>query len=158
MRVPGSGARYRQGDTLLARITPCLENGKVALVDFLEDGVIGWGSTEYIVLRPREPLPEAFAYCLARDPDFVAYAVARMNGSSGRQRVSAAAIAEYVLPLPAPVALERFGRLARPIFDRITQLVRENRTLAELRDALLPRLLSGSLSTSTAEKVLERAS
>jgi type I restriction enzyme S subunit len=53
--------RFINGDTLLARITPCLENGKTAYVDFLEDRQIGWGSTEFIVLRPKFPLPEEFA-------------------------------------------------------------------------------------------------
>ncbi|HWQ40383.1 MAG TPA: restriction endonuclease subunit S [Burkholderiales bacterium] len=66
----GSGMRFINGDTLVARITPCLENGKTAFVDFLQDGQVGWGSTEYIVLRPKPPLPEEFAYCLARSEAF----------------------------------------------------------------------------------------
>ena len=143
-RIPGSGARFENGDTLLARITPCLENGKTALVDFLPPGERGWGSTEYIVLRPRVPLPEAFAYCLARQPDFVSYAVARMNGSSGRQRVSAAAIGEFEMRTPPPELATRFGRVVGPMFARITVTAAESRTLAQMRDALLPRLLSGS--------------
>ena len=53
----GSGTKFINGDTLLARITPCLENGKTAFVDFLADGQVGWGSTEYIILRPEPPLP-----------------------------------------------------------------------------------------------------
>ena len=65
-RPYGSGMRFMNGDTLVARITPCLENGKTAYVDFLEDGQIGWGSTEYIVMRPKPPLPNEFAYFLAR--------------------------------------------------------------------------------------------
>jgi type I restriction enzyme S subunit len=145
-RIPGSGARFENGDTLLARITPCLENGKTALVDFLPPGKRGWGSTEFIVLRPREPLPEPFAYCLARQPEFVTYAVARMNGSSGRQRVSAAAISEFEIRTPPPELAMRFGSVVRPIFDRIAVARRESRTLIALRDALLPRLLSGETS------------
>ena len=64
-RAFGSGMRFENGDTLVARITPCLENGKTAFVDFLEADQVGWGSTEYIVLRPRPPLPAEFG-CLAR--------------------------------------------------------------------------------------------
>lgn len=143
-RVPGSGARFENGDTLLARITPCLENGKTALVDFLAPGERGWGSTEYIVLRPREPVPDSFAYCLARQPDFVSYAVARMNGSSGRQRVSAAAIGEFEVRKPPPELAREFGRVVGPMFQRITLAGLESRRLAEVRDLLLPRLLSGS--------------
>ncbi len=147
-RLPGSGARFGAGDTLLARITPCLENGKTALVDFLQEDECGWGSTEYIVLRPKPPLPEEFAYCLARIPQFVAYAVARMSGSSGRQRVSAAAIGEYVIAAPPPDLAASFGAAAHPLFQRITRLTQESRSLEGIRDSLLPRLLSGELRVS----------
>lgn len=150
-RVPGSGARFENGDTLLARITPCLENGKTALVDFLAPGERGWGSTEYIVLRPREPIPEPFAYCLARHPDFVSYAVARMNGSSGRQRVSAAVIGGFQMRTPSPELTTRFGCVVGPMFARITLATAESRTLAQMRDALLPRLLSGDYEVAGRE-------
>ena len=56
VRPFGSGMRFANGDTLVARITPCLENGKTAYVDFLRDDEIGWGSTEYIVMKPKHPL------------------------------------------------------------------------------------------------------
>jgi len=69
--------KFQNGDALLARITPCLENGKTAYVDFLDEGQIGWGSTEYIVLRPLPPLPPEFGYYLARDEDFRAFATRR---------------------------------------------------------------------------------
>src|SRR5205814_4643864 len=82
-----SGTKFRKGDTLLARITPCLENGKTAFVDFLDDGEVGWGSTEFIVLHAKEPLPTEYAYCLARHEDFREFAIQNMTGSSGRQRV-----------------------------------------------------------------------
>ncbi len=61
-----SGSRFTRGDTLLAHITPSLENGKTALVDFPDDGEIGWGSTEFIVLRPKAPWPPEIAYVMAR--------------------------------------------------------------------------------------------
>jgi type I restriction enzyme S subunit len=157
-RTPGSGARFRNGDTLLARITPCLENGKTALVDFLSDDECGWGSTEYIVLRPRPPLPEEFAYCLARLPEFVAYAVARMSGSSGRQRVSASAIGEYAISLPPAEHATRFREVVRPMFEGITLLTQEARTLVALRDALLPRLISGELRLKDADQLVEAVS
>src|SRR5439155_22467450 len=59
-----SGTKFQNGDTLLARITPCLENGKTAFVDFLNGDEIGWGSTEYIVFAPKPPLPPHFVYLL----------------------------------------------------------------------------------------------
>src|SRR5438477_2423653 len=82
-----SGTRFNNGDTLLARITPCLENGKTAFVDFLEEGQTGWGSTEFIVLCPKPPIPAFFGYCVARDNDFREFAIQQMTGTSGRQRV-----------------------------------------------------------------------
>lgn len=141
-----SGSKFRNGDTLLARITPCLENGKTAFVDFLDGDDIGWGSTEFIVLRPKSGLPESFAYFLCRDPEFRAFAIAQMAGTSGRQRVPNDCFGGYKLVEPSePVALE-FGRLAGATLDQIKALDLEARTLASLRDALLPKLLSGELS------------
>jgi len=96
----GSGTRFVNGDTLLARITPCLENGKTAFVDFLEHGEVGWGSTEYIVLHPKTPLPPAFGYFLARDEQFRSFAIQNMSGTSGRQRVPADCFAQFKLALP----------------------------------------------------------
>src|SRR6266542_7114085 len=92
MRSFGSGMRFVNGDTLVARITPCLENGKTAFVDFLGQDEVGWGSTEYIVLRPRESLPNEYAYCLARSDGFREFAIQSMTGTSGRQRVPPAAL------------------------------------------------------------------
>jgi len=140
-----SGSKFRNGDTLLARITPCLENGKTAFVDFLRGEEVGWGSTEFIVLRPKNGLPDLFAYFLCRDPDFRAFAIAQMAGTSGRQRVPNDCFGNYKLVEPAqPVAIE-FGRLAVAALNQIKALDEEAKTLASLRDTLLPKLLSGEL-------------
>ena len=145
-----SGSKFRNGDTLLARITPCLENGKTAFVDFLNGDEVGWGSTEFIVLRPKNGLPEPFAYFLCRYPDFRAFAIAQMAGTSGRQRVPNDCFGGYKLVEPAePVAIE-FGRLAGATLNQIKALDEEAKTLATLRDTLLPKLLSGELSVTEA--------
>lgn len=144
----GSGMRFMNGDTLVARITPCLENGKTAYVDFLEDGEVGWGSTEYIVLRPRPPLPEEFAYCLARSDGFREFAIQSMTGSSGRQRVPAESLSHYILVIPPRQIAECFGSLVRPLFKRVSAAATESRTLAALRDTLLPKLISGEVTLS----------
>lgn len=136
----GSGMRFTNGDTLVARITPCLENGKTAFVDFLKEGQVGWGSTEYLVLRPKPPLPDEFAYCLARSDGFRDFAIQSMTGSSGRQRVPAEALDHFGLTLPPRPVAEEFGRRTRPLFKRSSAAVNQSRTLAALRDALLPRL------------------
>src|SRR5579863_10279732 len=99
-RVAGSGTRFMNGDTLVARITPCLENGKTAFVDFLEDGQVGWGSTEYIVLRPKSPIPAEYAYFVARSDTFRNFAITNMTGTSGRQRVSGSSFEHFNLVMP----------------------------------------------------------
>ncbi len=153
-RAFGSGMRFINGDTLLARITPCLENGKTAFVDFLEDGQTGWGSTEYIVFHPKPPLPAEYAYFLARDEEFRAHAIQSMTGSSGRQRVPASCFDRYLLAVPPESVLRCFGATARSLMGKIRANSEQSRTLAIVRDALLPKLLSGAMRVRDAARVV----
>ena len=150
-----SGSKFRNGDTLLARITPCLENGKTALVDGLPDGGVGWGSTEFIVIRAREGVSPGFVYCLSRDPDFRERAEQSMVGSSGRQRVQLDSLANHGFALPPSDVLEAFALQTGPMFSKVSSNGREMDTLAALRDALLPRLMSGELRVRDAETLVE---
>ena len=96
------GSRFRNGDTLFARITPCTENGKTGLVDGLATGEVGTGSTEFIVLGPRHRLTLArFVYYLAKNPAFRSFAISQMRGTSGRQRVPASVFDDYVVGVPS---------------------------------------------------------
>lgn len=156
-RSYGSGMRFMNGDTLVARITPCLENGKTAFIDVLGEGQIGWGSTEYIVMRPKEPLPAEYAYCLARDDSFREFAIQNMTGSSGRQRVPAESLKFFAVALPCAEVAEAFGRQIGPVFARARAASEESRTLATLRDALLPRLISGEIRLKDVERFVESA-
>ncbi len=144
-RAFGSGMRFINGDTLVARITPCLENGKTAFVDFLKDGQVGWGSTEYIVLRPKSPLPEEYAYCLARSAEFREFAIQSMTGTSGRQRVPAESLAHFRVAVPPKPIAVAFGRAVKSRLARAGAAVRESSTIASLRDMLLPKLISGEI-------------
>jgi type I restriction enzyme S subunit len=156
-RAFGSGMRFTNGDTLVARITPCLENGKTAYVDFLENEQVGWGSTEYIVLRPKPPLPSEFAYCMARSNEFREFAIQSMTGSSGRQRVPAESLSHYLVVTPGKEIAKRFGQAVRPLFSRASNAAGESRALAALRDTLLPTLISGELRVKDAERVVREA-
>jgi type I restriction enzyme S subunit len=147
-RAVGSGAKFQNGDTLLARITPCLENGKAAFIDFLKAEEVAWGSTEYIVMRPKANTPLIFPYLLARDVEFRKFAIGNMNGSSGRQRVSHQSLSTYLLPVPNSAVLLEFERLTRASVDISKSLRNESAHLAQLRDSLLPRLLSGEVDVS----------
>jgi len=158
MREMGSGMKFRNGDTLVARITPCLENGKTAFVDFLADEEVGWGSTEYIVLRPKGTIPPLFAYLLARTDEFRMFAIQQMTGSSGRQRVPAASLEKYRIVTPdidSPLYLN-FGNIVSPMFGRIRASMLQSRTLAALRDTLLPKLISGELRVPDVERIAGR--
>jgi type I restriction enzyme S subunit len=143
-----SGTKFQNGDTLLARITPCLENGKTGYVDFLEDGQVGWGSTEYIVLAPKPPLPPQFGYLLARSDALRTHAIQNMTGTSGRQRVPSECFNTFWLAVPPPDIAKRFDALTAPLMAKIKANADQSRTLATLRDTLLPKLLSGELSVN----------
>jgi len=151
-RAYGSGMRFKNGDTLLARITPCLENGKTAFVDFLEPEEIGWGSTEYIVLRPRPPLPPIYAYCLARSRTFREFAIANMTGTSGRQRVSASALSHFKTVRPAKEIAVAFGKFVELFFSLVASHQAESRVLGSTRDTLLPKLISGEIEIPLEEE------
>ncbi len=154
-----SGTRFRNGDTLLARITPCLENGKTAFVQDLPSDAVGWGSTEFIVLRPIPPVPKPYAYILAREANFRTHAIQSMTGTSGRQRARNEALAEYpvVIPNNTNVIWQAFGLVIEPIFERIRVSGKQSQTLARLRDLLLPKLMSGEIRLRDAEKIVEKA-
>ena len=153
----GSGMRFTNGDTLIACITPCLENGKTAYVDFLQDGEVGWGSTEYIVMRPRPSIPNEFAYCLARSGSFREFAIQNMTGTSGRQRVPARALSQFLFPSPPELITAWFGKVSQSLLARASEAVRESRTLASLRNALLPKLIAGELRVKDTERIMEIA-
>ncbi len=142
LREYKSGTRFRNGDTLLARITPCLENGKTAFVQSLATGTVGWGSTEFIVLRAVPPVPPEYTYLLARDAGFREHAIQSMTGTSGRQRVQVDALLPYSLPNPPAEVWTEFSALISPIYAQIEVNRQESLALAAQRDTLLPGLVS----------------
>ena len=143
MKEYNGGMKFQNGDTLMARITPCLENGKVAFVNFLEDDEIAFGSTEYITMTPKRQFAPEVLYFLVRNAEFIDFAVKNMNGSSGRQRVSADTIGTYELPDITLEELHMLETIAREALTKIKYNSLENMRLAEMRDTLLPKLMSG---------------
>jgi len=152
-----SGTKFRNGDTLLARITPCLENGKTAYVDILNDGEVAYGSTEYIVIRVKKPLPKFYSYILARNEHFREHAIRSMTGTSGRQRAQADMVASYEVVMPSKEVALAFSEKCQNLFSKIRCNASENKTLAELRETLLPKLLSGKIRLKDAEHEVEAA-
>jgi len=147
-KAGNSGVKFQNGDTLVARITPCLENGKTGYVDFLPpDQPTACGSTEYIVLRSKTLCPE-MVYCLARSAHFRDIAIKSMSGASGRQRVQEDSLREILITQPDSGTLASFRKVASPAFKQIGVLARKNANLRAQRDLLLPKLISGEIDVS----------
>jgi type I restriction enzyme S subunit len=127
------GAKFCNGDTVMARITPCLENGKTAYVDMLDDGEIGFGSTEFIVMRAKKGISDPqFVYYTAINPVFRNVAIKSMVGSSGRQRVQQSVLEELELSVPDLDEQRRIGDFLARIDEKIALNDRINDNLADL--------------------------
>lgn len=114
------GSKFCNGDTIMARITPCLENGKTAFVDILADGEIAFGSTEFIVMRARDGISDPqFVYYLATSPAFRNVAIKSMVGSSGRQRVQQGVLDELELTVPPLDEQQKIGAFFAAIDQKI---------------------------------------
>ena len=131
------GAKFCNGDTVMARITPCLENGKTAYVDMLDDGEIGFGSTEFIVMRAKKGISDPqFVYYTAINPVFRNVAIKSMVGSSGRQRVQQSVLEELELSVPDLDEQRRIGDFLARIDEKIALNDRINDNLQQQAQAL----------------------
>lgn len=144
-RTTHTAVKFQKNDTLLARITPCLENGKTGFAYFLGANEIACGSTEFIVLRGERVSPY-FTYCLARSYGFRENAIKSMIGSSGRQRVQTSCLNEFLVPLAPKSLLDQFDSAAERCFKQIQVLSDQIEKLAQARDLLLPRLMNGEIT------------
>jgi type I restriction enzyme S subunit len=131
------GSKFRNGDTLMARITPCLENGKTAQVNILDDGEVGFGSTEFIVLRAKPSISDKdFIYYLAMSPVLREKAIKSMAGSSGRQRVQQGVLNNTEFYAPPLVEQQKIGRTLRTLDDKIANNTKINRHLEQMAQAI----------------------
>lgn len=149
-RREAQGAKFKNRDVLFPRITPSVENGKRGLVMCLEDGQVGLGSTEFIVLRQKVIGPEHI-YFLSCSFEFRKHAALSMAGASGRRRVQEECFSFFLVKTPPPEIREEFSTFVGPIFSQIQVLSRAIGKLKSCREALLPRLLSGKLSVEDLE-------
>ena len=131
------GTKFRNGDTIMARITPCLENGKTAQVSILNDGEVGFGSTEYIVFRAKEGIADKdYLYYLVCSPEVREPAIKSMVGSSGRQRVQTDVVKNLEIDVPPLVDQEKIGSFLKSFDDKIALNDKINNNL-ELQAAAL---------------------
>lgn len=131
------GSKFKNGDTLFARITPCLENGKTGKVTNLKDEIIGHGSTEFIVMSAKEPeFDEDYIYYFARLPEFREFAQQRMVGTSGRQRVAWQDLADFEFIFPPKEQRKKAAALLNSYDQKIDLNTQINQTLEQISQAL----------------------
>ena len=154
LREGNSGAKFKNGDTLFASITPCLENGKTGYVQFLpSDEGVAFGSTEFIVLRSKTLSPE-YVYLLARSDSLRDHAIKSMTGATGRQRVQESCFESLLIAQPPAHIITAFTDMMSLMFRHIWVLAERNVVLRRTRDLLLPRLVSGALDVAGLEIVV----
>jgi type I restriction enzyme S subunit len=143
-RPYSGGSKFERGDVLFARITGCIEHGKGALVDFVDESSAG--STEFLVFRSKSPLSPEIVFALSRNERLRNHAIANMVGTSGRQRVDNACWRHLLIGIAPPSEVRDAAvDMARTLFAKSHSLWLESRTLTELRDMLLPKLVSGQI-------------
>lgn len=139
-----SGSKFQNGDTLLARITPCLENGKTAFVHGIESDEGAVGSTEYIVMRSKQLNPY-MVYLLSRTNGFRQSAINSMSGSDGRQRVKADKLKSLAYLRPPIGLVHSFEQKVAPVFGMVFTLNKQVFAATQARDRLVPKLMSGKV-------------
>lgn len=139
-----SGSKFQNGDTLLARITPCLENGKTAFVAGIGNDEGAVGSTEFIVMRSKGINPY-MVYLLARTDTFRQSAINSMTGSDGRQRAQANKLKVLSYLKPTSQIMRLFAEHVEPMFIQIQKKNEQNVGLRQARDRLLPKLMNGEI-------------
>ena len=149
------GTKFRNGDTIMARITPCLENGKTAKVTILDNGEIGFGSTEYIVFRAKEGVSdEDYLYYLICSPLVRDAAIKSMEGSSGRQRVQTDVVQNIEIDLPPLAAQKRIGSLLRSLDDKIELNNKINENLEQQAALLVERYIRSTGNTVPLSEIM----
>ena len=136
------GVRFINGDTLIARITPCLENGKAAYINILNEGEVAFGSTEYIVFASKDDIPSCFYYFLIRNSKFVTFALQFMNGSSGRQRVSGEELASFPLMIPSKEKLAAFNKVGKLVLEQMKEATEEIQFVKQFQETITATLSS----------------
>ena len=116
--VVGNYTYFADGDVLLAKITPCFENGKLGIASNLKNG-IGFGSSEYIIFRPGSSLSKEWLYYFLSRETFRHEGAARMRGAVGHKRVAKDFIESYLIPAPSPAEQNRIVRILDEAFGGI---------------------------------------
>jgi len=136
-RFSRNGSKFENNDTLFARITPCLENGKICQVKGLKNSV-GLGSTEFLVFRGKKNISDSdFVFYLSRWDDVRAHAEVNLDGTSGRQRVPRACFDDLLIDMPSDIEEQKsIASILSSLDDKIDLLHRQNATLEKMAKTL----------------------
>jgi len=140
-----SGPKFKNGDTLFARITPSLENGKTAFVSILRNNEVGFGSTEFIVFDKKVISSPLYIFHLCRSKEIRNAAINAMTGTSGRQRVPDSLFDYLSIVLPPFTLIDEFEKITSPLFNKISKNANKIKMLSQVRNSLLPKLMSGKI-------------
>lgn len=150
------GTKFKNGDTIMARITPCLENGKTSMVNNLDEGEIGFGSTEYIVFRAKENITDPyFIYYLVTSSVIREPAIKSMVGSSGRQRVQTDVVANLTINLPPLPTQQKIAQILSSLDDKIELNNKKNANLEQQAQALFKEFYKKSIKNVKFTDVVE---
>jgi type I restriction enzyme, S subunit len=142
-------------DVLFAKITPCMENGKSAVVPAIPSG-IGFGSTEFHVLRPKDGLNPGFLWHFVRQRSFRRTAEEHMTGSVGQARVPAGFLRSFPIAIPSPATQKRIGDLLDAMYDHTLSardhIAAARRAIARFRRAVLSAACLGHLTKDWREE------
>lgn len=134
------GTKFKNGDTIMARITPCLENGKTAMVNILQDDEVGFGSTEFIVFRAKPGVTDPdYVYYLVSSPAVREPAIKSMVGSSGRQRVQTDVVKGLEISLPSLSDQQRIAGVLKALDDKIALNTKINNNLLQQAQAVFAK-------------------
>lgn len=146
------GTKFRNGDTIMARITPCLENGKTAQINILDDNEVGFGSTEYIVFRAKEGVSDPdYIYYLVRSPLVREPAIKSMVGSSGRQRVQTDVVQRLEVQVPSLEEQQKVAGVLRVLDDKIKLNNEINKNLEEQLMALFSHSFAEDIAAASTD-------
>ena len=149
------GTKFKNGDTIMARITPCLENGKIAKVSILNNDEVGFGSTEYIVFRAIDGISDAdYLYYLICSPFVRNPAIKSMVGSSGRQRVQVDVVADLNVKIPTIEEQRKIGGILKALDDKIELNNKINKNLEQQAEALFHSLFIENANPTWKDGVL----